>query len=186
MLLVLAIPRPSSSPPLPKAPRPNLPPTNVTETGTAQDALQVDQGVDGRAMPQYVLRSLHREMVPLLTFDRTAEDFKCPACRNYCHCLRKRGEAYAPERDGGWRSWVARQGGSHRAAPTPTSKSKSREPVSVLPPAKQRSTKTTTTTDSQVFNPSWSATAVFTVSGEPLGSLSAFLHGNKTHIVPVS
>ncbi|KAH9041032.1 hypothetical protein EDB85DRAFT_1564834 [Lactarius pseudohatsudake] len=122
--------------------------------------------------------------VPLLTFDRTAEDFECLACRNYCHCSRKRGKAYVPERDGGWRSWVARQGGSHRAASTPTSKSKSREPVSVLLPAKQRSTKTTTTTDAQVFNVSWSATAVFTVSGEPLSS--AFLHGNKTHIVPVS
>ncbi|KAH9036068.1 hypothetical protein EDB84DRAFT_1197629 [Lactarius hengduanensis] len=38
--------------------------------------------------------------------------------------------------------------------------------------------------DAQVFNTSWSTTAVFTVSGEPLGS--AFLHGNKTRIVPVS
>ncbi|KAH9013546.1 hypothetical protein EDB84DRAFT_892532 [Lactarius hengduanensis] len=73
---------------------------------------------------------------------------------------------------------------AHRAAPIPANKSKSREPVSVLLPAKQRSTKTTTTTDAQVFNVSWSATAVFTVSGEPLGS--AFLHGNKTRIVPVS
>ncbi|KAH9069494.1 hypothetical protein EDB83DRAFT_437758 [Lactarius deliciosus] len=43
---------------------------------------------------------------------------------------------------------------------------------------------TTTTTDAQVFDESWSATAVFTVSGEPLGS--AFLQGNKARIVPVS
>ncbi|KAH9041055.1 hypothetical protein EDB85DRAFT_2140230 [Lactarius pseudohatsudake] len=41
-----------------------------------------------------------------------------------------------------------------------------------------------TTTDAQVFDARWSATAVFTVSGEPLGS--AFLHGNKARIVPVS
>ncbi|KAI9436041.1 hypothetical protein H4582DRAFT_496407 [Lactarius indigo] len=128
---------------------------------------------------------------PQLTFDRTAGDFECPVCRNYCncsHCSRKRGEAYVPERDGGWRSWLACQGGSHRAAPTPASKSsKSKEPVSVPPPppAKQRPAKTTTTTtDAQVFDASWSATAVFTVSGEPLGS--AFLHGNKARIVPVS
>ncbi|KAH9069513.1 hypothetical protein EDB83DRAFT_2372806 [Lactarius deliciosus] len=37
---------------------------------------------------------------------------------------------------------------------------------------------TTPTTDAEVFDGSWSATAVFTVSGEPLGS--AFLQGNKT------
>ncbi|KAH9069486.1 hypothetical protein EDB83DRAFT_2674243, partial [Lactarius deliciosus] len=43
---------------------------------------------------------------------------------------------------------------------------------------------TTTTADAQVFDGSRSATAVFTVSGEPLGS--AFLHGNKARIVPVS
>ncbi|KAH9019907.1 hypothetical protein EDB83DRAFT_2433635, partial [Lactarius deliciosus] len=64
---------------------------------------------------------------PQLTFDRSVEDFECPACRNYCNCSlysRKRGEAYFPERDGGWRSWIARQGSSHRAAPFPTNKSK--------------------------------------------------------------
>ncbi|KAH9069575.1 hypothetical protein EDB83DRAFT_2373420 [Lactarius deliciosus] len=43
---------------------------------------------------------------------------------------------------------------------------------------------TTSTTDAEVFDGSWSATAVFTVSGEPLGS--AFLQGNKARIVPVS
>ncbi|KAH9069604.1 hypothetical protein EDB83DRAFT_2518349 [Lactarius deliciosus] len=45
---------------------------------------------------------------------------------------------------------------------------------------KQRPTKTTTTTDAPVFDASWSATAVFTVPGEPLGS--AFLHVNKACI----
>ncbi|KAH9069497.1 hypothetical protein EDB83DRAFT_2372650, partial [Lactarius deliciosus] len=67
----------------------------------AQDVLYVDQGVDGRAMPY-----------PQLTFDRSVEDFECPACCNYCNCSlcsQKRGEAYIPERDGGWRSWIARQ-----------------------------------------------------------------------------
>ncbi|KAI9436062.1 hypothetical protein H4582DRAFT_2079203 [Lactarius indigo] len=68
-----------------------------------------------------------------------------------------------------------------QVAPTSASKSKSREPVLVPPPlAKQRRAKTMTTTDAQVFDGSWSATAVFTVSGESLGS--EFLHG----IVPVS
>jgi hypothetical protein len=37
-------------------------------------------------------------------------------------------------------------------------------------------------TPAQVFDGSWSATAVFTVSGEPLGS--AFLQGNTARIVP--
>ncbi|KAI9436837.1 hypothetical protein H4582DRAFT_362379 [Lactarius indigo] len=139
---------------------------------------------------QYIFLTLLEHRYPQLTFDRTAGDFECPVCRNYCncsHCSRKRGEAYVPERDGGWRSWLARQGGSHRAAPTPASKSsKSKAPVSVPPPpAIQRPAKaTTTTTDAQVFDASWSATTVFTVSGEPLGS--AFLHGNKARIVPVS
>ncbi|KAI9436874.1 hypothetical protein H4582DRAFT_364219 [Lactarius indigo] len=72
-----------------------------------------------------------------------------------------------------------------QVAPTSASKSKSREPVLVPPPlAKQRPAKTMTTTDAQVFDGSWSATAVFTISGESLGS--EFLHGNKAGIVPVS
>ncbi|KAH9069477.1 hypothetical protein EDB83DRAFT_2373413, partial [Lactarius deliciosus] len=39
---------------------------------------------------------------PQLTFDRSAEDFECPACCNYCNhcncslCSRRRGEAYIP------------------------------------------------------------------------------------------
>ncbi|KAI9436038.1 hypothetical protein H4582DRAFT_1967084 [Lactarius indigo] len=66
---------------------------------------------------------------PELTFDRPAEEFKCPGCHNYCNCLRKRGEVYIPERNGGRRSWVARQGDSHCAiAPTPARKSKSNDP----------------------------------------------------------
>ncbi|KAI9436026.1 hypothetical protein H4582DRAFT_1966949 [Lactarius indigo] len=127
---------------------------------------------------------------PQLTLDRTAEDFESPACRNYCNCslcLRERGEAYVPELDGRRRSWVARQGGSHRAAPSPASESKSREPVSVpppLPPVKQHTMKTITMKDAQVFYASWNATVVFTSSGESLGG--AFLHGNKARIVPIS
>ncbi|KAH9036072.1 hypothetical protein EDB84DRAFT_1197633 [Lactarius hengduanensis] len=128
---------------------------------------------------------------PQLTFDRAAEDFECPACRNYCNCSlcsRKRGEAYIPERSGGWRSWIARQGGSHRAAPIPAKKSKSNN-LGTAPAATKTTKKpaimtTTTTPDAEVFDGSWSATAVFTVSGEPLGS--AFLQGNKARIVPVS
>ncbi|KAH9036066.1 hypothetical protein EDB84DRAFT_1437744 [Lactarius hengduanensis] len=111
--------------------------------------------------PQPILRSLHRET---------------------------RGEAYIPERNGGWRSWIARQGGSHSAAPTPAKKSKSNN-LGTTPAATKTTKKpaimaTTTTTDAEVFDGSWSATAVFTVSGEPLGS--AFLQTNKARIVPVS
>ncbi|KAI9450061.1 hypothetical protein BJY52DRAFT_207575 [Lactarius psammicola] len=152
-----------------------------------QDALYGDQEeVDERAVPQAILQSLHRETrrYPDLTFDLYAEAFECPACLGYCNCSlcsRKRGEQYISERGGGWRSWVARQGGSYRAAPTvvartPASKSKSKSRVpgkaQAAVVAKRRATTTTktTTTDAHVSEGSWSATAVFTVSGEPLGS----------------
>ncbi|KAH9027273.1 hypothetical protein EDB85DRAFT_1566143 [Lactarius pseudohatsudake] len=140
-----------------------------------------------RAMPQPVLRFLHRNTrrYPQLTFDR-----KTSACRNYCNCSlcsQKRGETYVSERDGWWRSWIARQGGSHRAAPIPAKKSKSKDPGAAQMPATTKqhaTTMTTTTADAQVFDGSRSAMAVFTVSGEPLGS--AFFHGNKARIVSVS
>ncbi|KAH9041053.1 hypothetical protein EDB85DRAFT_1565978 [Lactarius pseudohatsudake] len=121
---------------------------------------------------------LHRNT---LTFDRTAEDFECPACRNYRNCSlcsRKREEAYVPERDGGSRSWIARQGGSHRAAPTPAKKSKNKNLGAAPATTKPATMMTTTTTDVEVPDGSWSTTAVFTVSGEPLGS--AFLQGKPT------
>lgn len=44
-------------------------------------------------------------------------------------------------------------------------------------------TPTAAATNVQVFDSSWSATAVFTVSGEPLDN--EFLHGNTAHVVPV-
>jgi hypothetical protein len=40
-----------------------------------------------------------------------------------------------------------------------------------------------TTTNTQVFDLSWSMMAIFTVSGEPLGNV--FLQGNTVHIVPI-
>ncbi|KAH9011690.1 hypothetical protein EDB85DRAFT_1101445 [Lactarius pseudohatsudake] len=97
---------------------------------------------------------------PQLTFDRAVEDFECPACCNYCNCSlcsRKRGEAYIPERNGGWRSWIARQGGSHRAAPTPAKRSKSNNLGTTLAATKTTKkpaimTTTTTTTDAEVFD----------------------------------
>ncbi|KAH8983640.1 hypothetical protein EDB92DRAFT_1951500 [Lactarius akahatsu] len=119
---------------------------------------------------------------PELTFD-SAEDLECPACRDYCNCSlcsRKHGEAYIPERDGGWRSWIVRQGGSHRATPIPAKQGKSNN-IGTAPAATMTMV---TMTDAQVFDARWSATAVFTVSGEPLGS--AFLHAIKARIVPIS
>ena len=70
---------------------------------------------------------------------------------------------------------------------TPTNKAKTKrkdQGTTAYAPAKQRRARTmkTTTTDAQAFDESWSATAVFTVSGEPLGS--AFLQGNVARIVP--
>ncbi|KAH9069507.1 hypothetical protein EDB83DRAFT_2518275 [Lactarius deliciosus] len=134
--------------------RPNLPSTNTTETGMAQDALQVDsRRRTSNAATCFAISAWRNGMlVPLLRFDRTAEDFECPACRNYCHCSRKRGESPNMMADGvvGSRAKVA--------------------PIAPRRPP-------------QVFNASWSATAVFTVSGGPLGG--AFLHGNKSRIVPV-
>ena len=142
---------------------------------------------------------------PQLTFDLFADTFACPACNGYCncsHCAPKRGEKYVPERDGGWRSWIAKQGGGTylatvpappRAFATKTKSNNSKSPVKATPapaPAKKRKPKTTTTatpmaatTNAPVFDSGWSATPVFTVSGEPLGN--AFLHGNTAHVVPV-
>ena len=51
--------------------------------------------------------------------------------------------------------------------------------MAVLSPAKQ-STTTTTVANAQVFYSSWSATAVFTVTGKP------YLQGNRARIVPNS
>ncbi|KAI9436022.1 hypothetical protein H4582DRAFT_495787 [Lactarius indigo] len=97
---------------------------------------------------------------PKLTFDRSAEEFECPACHKYCNCLRKRGEVYIPERNGGRRSWVARQVDSHCAtAPTPARKSKRKDPGTAQVPVatKQRPT----TTNAQVFDASLSDTNIY-------------------------
>ena len=45
-------------------------------------------------------------------------------------------------------------------------------------------TPTAGTANAPVFDSGWSATLVFSVSGDPLGN--AFLHGNTAHAVPVS
>ena len=136
-----------------------------------------------------------------MTFDLFADTFACPSCGGYCNCsicAPKRGEKYVPERNGGWRSWIAQQGGggSYLATvPAPprtfATKTKTKTPVKPTPapaPPKERTPKTTITPTSPtanmpVFDSSWSATPVFTVSGEPLGN--AFLHGNTAHVVPV-
>ena len=129
-----------------------------------------------------------------MTFDLSAETFACPVCRNYCTCsicARKRGEEYINERGAGWRGWLAQQGASYQAATaaaaaasTLTSKEKRKSRNSKTAPAvKQRSTTATTSSDTHVLDESWSATAVFTVFGEPLGS--AILQGNTARIVPV-
>jgi hypothetical protein len=136
---------------------------------------------------------------PDVTFDMFADTFECPYCSGYCncsHCAPKRGEQYVPERNGGWRSWIAQQGGgTYRPAavppppraPTTTTKIKTKARVKAGPaPVKKRPPAITipaATTNTQVFDSSWSATAVFTVSGEPLGN--AFLQGNTAHVVPV-
>ena len=124
----------------------------------------------------------------------------CPFCNGHCNCslcAPKRGEKYAPKRNGGWRSWITRQkGGSYCLATVPapprapaatkTKSNKSKASVKATPaPVKKRAPKTTTPTapadNVQVFDSSWSATAVFTVSDEPLHN--AFLH--VTHVAPV-
>ena len=69
---------------------------------------------------RYVLRFFHLPALtcgltwggvvryPDLTFDEFATSFSCPYCRDFCNCTacsRARGEAYIPERNGGWRRW---------------------------------------------------------------------------------
>ncbi|KAH8983272.1 hypothetical protein EDB86DRAFT_3085513 [Lactarius hatsudake] len=99
-----------------------------------QDTLYVDQGVDGQAMPQPILRSPHREM---LTPDRIAEEFECPARCNYCNCSQKREETWLPSRLVQSRKEESRDSGT-----------------SQVPAAKQPAT-TTTTIDAQVFDAGW-------------------------------
>ena len=108
-----------------------------------------------------ILDSLARRY-PQLTFDLFADTFACPACSGYCNCslcAPKRGEKYVPEREGGWRSWIAQQGGGSYLATVPAplrtfaaqtkgSKNKTPAPVKGTPvpaPAKKRVSKTTTT-----------------------------------------
>ncbi|KAN0136413.1 hypothetical protein V8E53_005781 [Lactarius tabidus] len=126
-----------------------------------------------------------------ITFNLFADTFACPYCSGYCncsHCAPKRGE-----------HWIAQQGGgTYRPAavppppraPTTTTKIKTKAWVKAAPaPVKKRSpaitipAATTNTTNTQVFDSSWSATAVFTVSDEPLGN--AFFQGNTAYFVPV-
>ena len=96
--------------------------------------------------------------------------------------------------------WIAQQQGSSyylttvhappRAFAAKMNDNKSKITVkatSAPAPVKERAPKptapTAATADGPVFDSSWSATAVFTLSGEPLGN--AFLRGNTAHVVPV-
>ena len=136
-----------------------------------------------------------------MSFHLFADTPACPFCSEYCNCYLcapKRGEKYFQERNGGWRSWIAQhQGGlllpcycsCSSTCPSSDQDEEQQEqaPVKATPaPVKKRAPKTTPTAPAanvQVFDSSWSATAVFTVSGEPL--VNAFLHGNTAHVVPV-
>jgi hypothetical protein len=74
---------------------------------------------------------------PSLTFDEFATSFSCPCCRNFCNCTqcaRGRGEAYIPERNGGWRKWAALFPAAAAAATTsgPTSPSRKKARREVL------------------------------------------------------
>ncbi|KAH8983637.1 hypothetical protein EDB92DRAFT_1819414 [Lactarius akahatsu] len=132
------------------------------------------------ALTTHIFLTLLERKYPQLTFDRKTSSVRLVA-------IIKRGETYVSKRDGWWRSWIARQDGSHCAAPIPAKKSKNKDRGVAQVPAttKQRAaTMTTTTADAPVFDGSRSATAVFTVSGEPLGT--AFFHGNNARIVSVS
>ena len=96
--------------------------------------------------------------------------------------------------------WIAQQQGSSyylttvhappRAFAAKMNDNKSKITVkatSAPAPVKERAPKptapTAATADGPVFDSSWSATAVFTLSGEPLAN--AFLRGNTAHVVPV-
>ena len=181
----------------------------VASAGERCRKLYCDGCIEKRYSPAIpspqTLRLIWPRRYPQLAFDLFADTFACPACSGYCNCslcAPKRGEKYVPERDGGWRSWIAKQGGGTYLATVPApprafttktkgSKNKTPAPVKATPapaPAKKRAPKTTTTptaatANAPVFDSGWSATPVITVSGEPLGN--EFLHDNTAHVVPV-
>ncbi|KAH9963612.1 hypothetical protein BC827DRAFT_1193088 [Russula dissimulans] len=106
---------------------------------------------------------------PSLTFDEFATVFVCPCCRDFCNCTqcaRARGEEYVPERNGGWRKWVADAAAMGAAGSTPPLSPRRRGAVSMPVPALDK----------------WNTT-VFTVTGEPMGEV--YLDGNKTRVVPI-
>jgi hypothetical protein len=75
---------------------------------------------DGRIEKRCAVRLFLSPRYPDITFDLSAETFTCPYCSGYFSrslCAPKRGEQCGPERNGGWRSWIAQHGGgSNRPA----------------------------------------------------------------------
>ncbi|KAI0292223.1 hypothetical protein B0F90DRAFT_281454 [Multifurca ochricompacta] len=119
---------------------------------------------------------------PELTFDVLVPAFACPSCRNFCncsHCSRARGEAYVPERNGGWRKW-----GTSPKTRAIADNSNDKGPAK----ARKRARTSSATVEKVLKGPSLMktyearSTALFTVSGEPLGEV--FLNGgNVAHVV---
>ena len=97
--------------------RPKMCCTDIKEsTGKQCGKMYCDLCIQKRCVP--TPRSFHSEKLltlrfvryPGLTFNEFATSFSCPCCGNFCnctHCARGRGEAYIPERNGGWRRWAA-------------------------------------------------------------------------------
>ncbi|KAH9167685.1 hypothetical protein EDB89DRAFT_2124368 [Lactarius sanguifluus] len=143
----------------------------------AHNALYVDQASTDELCPNlfcdlYIEIRTFLTLGAQLTFDHM-EDFECLACRNYCSCSlssQKRGETWLPSRGADLRKEEQEQ--------------RPRSGAGAGDDEAARNDMMTTTADAQVFDGSRSATAVFTVSGEPSGS--AFLRGNKACIMPVS
>ncbi|KAI0249443.1 hypothetical protein BJV78DRAFT_695653 [Lactifluus subvellereus] len=138
---------------------------------------------------------------PDLTFDASATVFACPCCGNFCncsHCARARGEQYISERNGGWRKWgrwpapaAAATGPSTPLSSTQQRRGPRQSLTSFVKATGKGKGKGASVTSKaiEVFKAAsvselenWS-TAVFTVTGEPLGE--ALLEGNAAHIVPI-
>jgi hypothetical protein len=143
---------------------------------------------------------------PDLTFDMSATVFACPYCSKFCNCTqcaRARGEAYIPERNGGWRKWgswpapaAAMTGPSTTPSPSLSlpkqQRRRARQNVVDAPKAaskgKRNGAGVVSVSTAEAFKgvslselENW-RTPVFTVTGELLGE--AFFEGNTPRVAP--
>jgi hypothetical protein len=139
---------------------------------------------------------------PDLTLDLSATQFVCPYCANFCNCSqcsRARGEEYISERNGGWRKWgtwpapAAAMTGPSSSSSSLSNRQRRRQQrlvdfANVAGKDKRKGPGVASVATEGLKGASAPElenlrTAVFTVTGEPLGE--AFVEGNTARIGPI-